>query len=147
MMTLAKIDALIVLTMRYERVQSERELTEHPYHLVQGLVEEAVSALEAWRDIAVIESPDATLPTYEPMDKETLHKDLFQALWTQFNLDEYRDRIERFGHRLDVNGLSDAFLAGERYFHSYKMVRAEGYRTSNAIDRDGALPPRQAPSR
>lgn len=114
MMTLAKINVLIVLTMRYERIQLDRNLTEHPYRLVQSLVEEAVSALEAWRDITAIEGPEAVLQASEPMAKESLHRDLFEAPWTQFNFDEYRDRIERFGHRLDVNGLSDGCLAGKR---------------------------------
>jgi SAM-dependent methyltransferase len=40
---------------------------------------------------------------------ESMHQELFQRLWTQFNPDDYRERIARYEHRLSVNGLDRAF--------------------------------------
>ena len=43
-----------------------------------------------------------------------MHHDLFQMLWTKFDIDGYQERIKRFEHRLRVNGLEGDVLKGKR---------------------------------
>ena len=114
MMMLARINVLVVLNMRYEKVMLDRNLTVHPYELVDGFVKDAFRELENWREASFIESPDASVDFANPKEKEEAHKDLFQMLWSMFNAREYLDRIALFEHRLDVNELSDGFLSGKR---------------------------------
>jgi SAM-dependent methyltransferase len=110
MLALARINALVVLNMRYERIQIDRRLLQHPYVLVERLVDDAIATLVGWHNIAFIESPESAIDDLSSAPMETMHQDLFQRLWTQFDADEYVERIERYQHRLAVNGLAGAFV-------------------------------------
>ena len=113
MMATAKIGALVVLNMRYEKIQLDRSLPEHPYRLVEGLVDDAMVALKGWHDVGFIESLDPALAAQNSNSMETMHQDLFQRLWTQFDANEYQERIARYEHRLSVNRL-DRLFSGMR---------------------------------
>jgi len=112
MMSLAKINSFIALNMRYEKIMLDKNLPEHPYLLVDGLVDDAVRALHSWADIAFIESDDANLTDTRPDAIEDMHQALFQQLWTRFSAADYQDRIDRYLRRLDVNGLGREFSGG-----------------------------------
>ncbi len=112
MMALAKITALIMLNMRYERVMLNRDLDTHPYILVSELIRDAYSLLSAWREISFIEDPAASVLQRKEMDLEARHQALFQQLWTKFSVEEYKQRIQRYVHRLCINGLGDGYLKG-----------------------------------
>ena len=114
MMAITRITTLVELTMRYERVEFDRNLETHPYTLVDGLVQDAIRAIKRWEEIAFIEAPDSNLEN--PLDayKEDMHHDLFQMLWTKFSIEEYQSRIASFEHRLKINDLDIDFFRGLR---------------------------------
>jgi len=111
MMALAKINALIVLNMRYERIMLDRDLNMHPYRLVSDFVGDAYSFLRGWSDIKFIEKPVGAIQS-DALQMEQSHQRLFQQLWVNFSKDEYEQRIERYLHRLRINGLGDGWLKG-----------------------------------
>lgn len=113
MLAIAKISALTTLNMRWEKVMVDRDFPEHPWPHVAGLIRDARSQLEAWSEAAFIEG-DAEPVAAEEQPLETRHRGLFQSLWVSFSEDDYRDRIERYRHRLRLNGLAGDFLAGRR---------------------------------
>jgi ubiquinone/menaquinone biosynthesis C-methylase UbiE len=114
MMAAAKIGALVALNMRYERIMVNRQLERHPYDLVSELIDDASRTITASADAGFI-SGDAGSPMHrQPAPMEQRHQELFQALWTKFSEVEYQARIDRFTHRLNVNGLASGFLDGRR---------------------------------
>ena len=112
MMALAKTTALIILNMRYERIMVNRNLDVHPYILVSNMIRDAHSFMSAWCEVSFIENPSAQILQGQEMDLEERHRELFQQLWTKFSLEEYEQRIERFVHRLRINGLGGGWLRG-----------------------------------
>lgn len=109
MLAIAKINALIMLNMRYEKIQLNRSLPEHPYILVDRLIDDAIAALVGWKDIAFIEESDSALYVADTAKMESMHQDLFQRLWVQFDAEDYRERIARYEYRLSVNKLERTF--------------------------------------
>lgn len=110
MMAIAKIHSLVLLNMRYEAVQLDRALEQHPYKLVEGFIDATIAQLKAWKDVSFIESSDPALSQAGSASMESMHQDLFQQLWTQFNPEDYLERISRYEHRLSVNNLDRAFV-------------------------------------
>jgi SAM-dependent methyltransferase len=110
---IGKVTALVALNMRWERTMFDRQLAEHPWQVVAGFVRDAHAQLAAWRETLFIQGSTEEVGE-APQPMEDRHQDLFQTLWVNFSTDEYRDRIARYGHRLDVNGLADGFLDGLR---------------------------------
>lgn len=114
MMALGKINALILLNMRYEKIMLNRNLAGHPYKTVSGFIKEAITFLEGWRDIAFIEAPQSHTLKGGIKGMEEKHKDIFQRLWVRFSKEDYQQRIERYVHRLRVNNLDRGWLKGFR---------------------------------
>ncbi|MCC6728478.1 MAG: class I SAM-dependent methyltransferase [Chthonomonadales bacterium] len=114
MLSLARVSALVLLNMRYERIMLDRDLPTHPYPLVANLVREASAHLRAWSEVAFVEEGREPLERDRPAAMEESHHDLFQKLWVKFSPDEYRARIDRYVHRLRVNGLADGWARGMR---------------------------------
>lgn len=113
MMARARISALTLLNMRYDQIMLDRALGRHPYELTAGFVDDAVAQLRGWAQTAAIEAPGTAMPAPAPEPQEERHQELFQHLWTRFSIDEYKERIQRFEHRLDVNDLAP-LLRGRR---------------------------------
>lgn len=109
MMAMAKIGALVVLNMRYEKIQLDRTLNEHPYKLVEGFVNDAITTLKGWLDVAFIESGENAGIVQGDTPMEVMHQDLFQTLWVKFDPQDYEERIKRYDHRLAVNQLQKTF--------------------------------------
>ncbi len=113
MYVIAKVTTLVLLNMRWERIMVDRNFPEHPWPHVQRLVGDARSQLEAWREADFIEGPSDPLGRVRER-MEARHHDLFQDLWVNFSESDYEDRIARYRHRLEINGLAEGFLAGKR---------------------------------
>lgn len=113
-MALARIEALIRMNMGWERWQLDRDLPDHPFTLALNLVERAIGDLEEARAIAFCdgEEPLEADPREQTMEAE--HHDLFQSLWTQFDAEQYRERIARYDDRLRFNGLERGVFDGLR---------------------------------
>jgi 2-polyprenyl-3-methyl-5-hydroxy-6-metoxy-1,4-benzoquinol methylase len=114
LMAQAKLSALVLLNMRYEKVRVDRDLAEHPYRLVAGLVRAAREQLACWAEVAFIEDSAAPVLRRDGASMEEEHRALFQRLWVLFPEEDYRRRIDRYVHRLRLNGLGDGELAGAR---------------------------------
>lgn len=113
MMAVAKITAMAVMNMRWERIMVDREFPEHPWPHAQQLVREAHATLRGWGEAAFIAGPSDPLGR-PPEEMEARHHDLFQTLWVNFSEADYEDRIARYTHRLEINDLADGFLSGSR---------------------------------
>lgn len=112
MMALAKIDMLVILNMRYERIMVNRNLDKHPYALVRDLIRDAHTMLSSWHEISFVENSHSRVFEKPEMEMEMLHKELFQKLWVDFSVEEYEQRIQRYVHRLRINRLGDGWLKG-----------------------------------
>jgi SAM-dependent methyltransferase len=112
MMAFAKIAALVILNMRYERIMINRDLATHPYILVTNLIQDAYSFLAGWYEASFIENPSAPLLLRQETPLEQSHQELFQQLWVKFSVEEYERRIERYVYRLQINGLGNGWLKG-----------------------------------
>ena len=110
---IGKVSALVALNMRWEQAMFDRELSEHPWEVAGRFVRDAHAHLEAWQDTLFIEGSHQRVGDATPPMEER-HQDLFQALWVNFSAGDYRDRIARYVHRLEVNGLDAGFLDGLR---------------------------------
>ena len=108
-----KVVTLVALNMRWERAMFDRDLAEHPWEVATRLIGEATTQLRAWHESLFIQgSSDQVGATSPPMEER--HQDLFQALWINFSADDYRERIARYDHRLEINALGDGYLRGQR---------------------------------
>jgi SAM-dependent methyltransferase len=111
MMSIAKVMAMVLMNMRWERIMLDREFPEHPWPHVQRLVHDAHAQLQAFSDSAFIEAE--LPPVGPPSDKmEDRHHDLFQTLWVNFSESDYEDRIARYAHRLRINEIGPELLEG-----------------------------------
>lgn len=110
---IGKVTALVALNMRWERAMFDRGLEQHPWDVAAGYIQDADAQLTAWRETLFIQASETEVGEAPP-PMEDRHQDLFQTLWVNFSADDYRDRIARYSHRLDVNGLADGFLADMR---------------------------------
>jgi 2-polyprenyl-6-hydroxyphenyl methylase/3-demethylubiquinone-9 3-methyltransferase len=113
MMAIAKIEVLLQLNMRYERIMLNRNLDTHPYELVRQLLQDARRSLAAWADTRFIEADTPPLQRL-PMQLEESHEKLFQQLWVKFSSPDYEQRIERYLHRLRINKLGRPWMEGKR---------------------------------
>lgn len=109
-----RIAALALMNMRWELCHSDMNLTEHPYSIASRLVGEARNAIVAWDEIGFAESENVSFDSLRKERMEDMHQDLFQRLWTLYDIEEYKkDRIARYEHRIDINGIGN-FIAGSR---------------------------------
>ncbi len=112
MMAIAKITALVLLNIRYERIMVDRNLEQHPYTLVCELIRDAHSLLSNWREVSFIEHPSAPMLQRQALRLERDHQILFQQLWVRFSGDDYEQRIKRYVHRLRINDLGAPWVNG-----------------------------------
>jgi SAM-dependent methyltransferase len=113
MATVAKVTSTAVMNMRWERIMVDRAFPEHPWPYAKRIVEETLAQLRAWGDALFIEGESEPLGGVSEAMEER-HHDLFQTLWVNFSEDDYRDRIDRYVHRLRVNGIDGELLDGRR---------------------------------
>jgi len=108
-----RVAALVALNLRYEKVQVERSLATHPYILVEGFVKDAIVSVQSFRDVLSFESDNLEFSSDRPEAMEDMHQDLFQRLWTQYDIDLYKsDRIARYERRIDINDIAP-LIAGK----------------------------------
>lgn len=108
----SKVTALATMNLRWEPVMLDRSLAEHPFQIVHRLIADARAQMAQWQEASYASNPE--IVSFDPPPMESRHHELFQALWTEFSGAEYDDRIERYEHRLRINGLADGFLDGRR---------------------------------
>ena len=113
MHVIAKVTALAMMNMRWERIMVDRGFDEHPWPHAKRFVADARAQLVAWSEAAFIEGVSEPLGQVS-VQMEDRHHDLFQDLWVNFSESDYEERIERYTHRLKINGLADGALAGKR---------------------------------
>ena len=111
-MAIAKISALITLNMRYEHIMVDRNLKKHPYEIVSSLVHDTFIMLNAWNESSFIANGSDNFFETKKEHLEEKHKHLFQNLWTNFSLEEYKKRIERYVYRLNINELGKGWIRG-----------------------------------
>ncbi len=111
MAILGKTTVLAALILRWERLMVDRSLPQHPFGLVEQLIRSANEQLLSWNEIAYTER-EAQPNSATSLGVELGHNELFQQLWTKFSEDDYHERISRYEHRLEINGLAQGFLNG-----------------------------------
>lgn len=111
-MAVARIDALVRMNMRWEKMHLTQSLPEHPWILTEHLVADAIKDLAVAAEIAHCDGqlPLENDPRDQTMEEE--HHDLFQALWTQFDKEQYDARIARYDARLAHNNLENGYFEG-----------------------------------
>lgn len=102
-----RIAALSLMNMKWEALQVDRNLAEHPYTIAERLVTEAFNAIKSWDDIAFAEGEDKSFEARRKAGREDMHEELFQQLWTMYDVEAYKsDRIARYERRIDINGIA-----------------------------------------
>ncbi|HZH26068.1 MAG TPA: class I SAM-dependent methyltransferase [Azospirillaceae bacterium] len=112
MLATAKVNAMVLLNMSYEKVMVDRNFSEHPYTYTRDLVRHINENLQAWNNIQFAEMAGAVSVAGAHEQMEEMHQDLFQTLWTKFSPEDYNDRIQRYVYRLELNGLGKEFAGG-----------------------------------
>ncbi|MEQ9491716.1 MAG: class I SAM-dependent methyltransferase [Alphaproteobacteria bacterium] len=114
MMATARLDALVILALEIEKLLVDPTVAEHPFPIAAAHIERAAEQIAAWASVGFADGGEE-IPDDPYNDlMEEMHRDLFQLLWTQFNADEYKERISRYEKRLQDNDLSNGFLDGMR---------------------------------
>lgn len=113
MLARARISALSLMNLRWEQAQKDRNLATPPFELANAYAQQALATIRAWNACAFAEDETAKSFPEPTQKKEDLHQNLFQKLWTQYDINQYRsDRIERYRTRIRINGLADLFKDG-----------------------------------
>lgn len=109
----ARISALALMNLAYEKLQIDRDLPEHPFVLVDRLIRQAIYSIKSWAEMVDMESENISFDLHRDHQMETMHQDLFQRLWTQYDIDQYKkDRIARYEYRIKINAL-ESLIAGK----------------------------------
>ena len=111
MMALAKINVLITLNMKWEKLQLNKNLDSHPFILTEELAQNAIISLREWEDIQFCDGEFNLSFNHKNLEEE--HHDLFQGLWTEYDKDQYEERIKLYDFRLSINKLDKNFFAGK----------------------------------
>lgn len=109
-----RIAALAVMNLLYEKIQLDRDLPSSPLPMVESLALQALATIKNWDEIRYAESDKISFEDDRQAAMEDMHHDLFQQLWTQFDIDAYKaERITRYETRIDINHLQP-LIAGKR---------------------------------
>jgi ubiquinone/menaquinone biosynthesis C-methylase UbiE len=110
----AKVLSLAILNMRYERIAFNKALDRHPYELVRDLIEEQRVFFRSFIDASFIENErTAHVPIGKEARLEFRHREVFNAIWNQYDDASYDEYVERYVHRIRANGL-DEEVRGKR---------------------------------
>lgn len=101
-----RIAALALMNLQWWPLHSSENLTEHPFAIADRLVSEAASTIKAWDSVAWAEGDSKSFETERKTAMEALHEDLFQDLWTEYDLEKFKtDRIPRYERRIEINNI------------------------------------------
>lgn len=113
-MALARIEALLRMNMRWERLQLNKALAEHPWPITHRLVDDAIDDLATAYELRHCDGHLALDEDPREQTMEEEHQTLFQGLWVQFDKAQYDERILRYDERLAHNGMEAGFFDGMR---------------------------------
>ena len=109
-----KVLTLAVMNMRYEKIALDSSGGRHPYARVRDLIEEQRLFFRAVVDILFIEDPSgAEAPRGKQAALEGRHQELFNVIWDKYDDSAYDTYVDRYIHRLKVNGLEN-LVKGKR---------------------------------
>jgi ubiquinone/menaquinone biosynthesis C-methylase UbiE len=109
-----KVLTLAVLNMRYEKIAFDPSGARHPYERVRDLIDEQRVFFRAAGDVLFIEDPSAArVPVGKQAALEGRHQELFNVIWDKYDDASYDVYVDRYVHRLKVNGL-ETLVAGRR---------------------------------
>lgn len=112
-MAIAKIDSLMKLNMSWEKLQLNKSLESHPFHLADKLVQQAIEDLKLWQSLEFCDGK-ISIDSENSAVMEQNHHKLFQSLWTSFNEKQYLERIKLYDFRLSVNKIDHTLLKDKR---------------------------------
>ena len=108
-----KINTLVIMNMRYEKIMLNRNLQNHPHELVSQLIDDACDFLTQCFEVAWIEGNQIEFAKNE-QNMEENHQDLFQKLWVDYSDEEYKaERVGRYKKRIEINQLAP-LIAGKK---------------------------------
>lgn len=103
-----KVLTLAVLNMRYEKFAFDLSSTRHPFERVRDLIEEQRIFFRAASDVLFIEDTSgAEAPHGKQAAMEGRHQELFNVIWDKYDDTSYDTYVDRYIHRLKVNGLEN----------------------------------------
>jgi len=101
-----KINSLITLNMRYELIQLNRNLKNHPYTLTKDIIQDSINEIKAKKETLFIED-DNKVFVQKKIKKEEKHKKLWNELWNKYHLNSYINKTERYEYRIKINNLNE----------------------------------------
>lgn len=90
------------LILRWELEMIEPAPADHPFDAARALISAAYETLHACMPTAGFGRPVAANSTREMEEK---HHELFQALWVNFDEQDFADRVQQYKNRLRINDL------------------------------------------
>jgi len=111
----AKVICLVNMGMRYEKISFDTNLSQHPYILVDKIVDETIIMFNNIMETNFIEDQKNTIIDTKSLEKEEKHKELFSEIWNRYNDEEFQEYINRYTFRIEVNKL-------EPYIQDKKVI-------------------------
>jgi 2-polyprenyl-3-methyl-5-hydroxy-6-metoxy-1,4-benzoquinol methylase len=109
-----RINALAAMNLQWWSSHCGSDLSSHPYTIAKRLVAEALVTIKMWDFLKWAEGEERSFLEPSRPAMENLHQDLFQRLWTQYDIEKFKtDRIPRYLHRIDINDLGP-MIKGKR---------------------------------
>jgi 2-polyprenyl-3-methyl-5-hydroxy-6-metoxy-1,4-benzoquinol methylase len=108
-----KVVHLASLNMRYEKLAFNRKLEQHPYLLVRDIIRDQSASFKWSIEMLFTEKRNQTSKPEVPKLMEEKHHSLFNVIWPQYDKDSFRNYINRYKHRIEVNHLTD-IIKGKR---------------------------------
>ena len=102
-----KVVNLVVLSLRYEKIDLDHELCTHPYILLKNLIEEQLVQLKGMQEILFAENDQQHDWPSQPVSIDGKHLQLYNALWDKKQGVNLKAQIEKFIFRLKINNLED----------------------------------------
>lgn len=99
-----KIILLVNLICRFEKVSIKKKLKIHPFYTLKKLILSTSQMFDAFVDSSFIEEKNI-FKSKKILDKEILHKKIFNLIWNKYNSSQFRQYIDRYKYRIKINKL------------------------------------------
>lgn len=108
-----KVYHLVLITMRYEKIEFDQNLQEHPFQTVATIIDDTLVSLKSSWEVEYIEDDDKSFKAVKSHRPEVKHAGLWTQQWPRYVGELMEGYIARYLHRINVNSL-EPYIAGRR---------------------------------
>ena len=112
-MAFLKLFYLVTIVIRYEKVEFDKTIEEHPYETVVTIIEDNLTALRNSSQLEYIEDDEKLFGEVKSHVQEVKHSTLWTQQWPRFVGELMEGYISRYLHRIRINSL-EPLISGKR---------------------------------